>query len=358
MNSTPFKVFIVDDSAVMRQVLGEVIDADKDLTLIGVAPDPLLAIRKMNLQWPDVILLDIEMPKMDGISFLKQIMSSHPTPVVICSSKTESKPKLSLEALSSGAIEVINKPQSSLCEYLHSQEVSAILKALKKAATIKVKALKYLGEETYREKNTADVMLKVTNKKVTSNDRVIVLGASTGGTDAVHQFLDKTPAGSPPIVIVQHMPAKFTNAFAERLNHETVHNVVEAKDKMPLQMGFVYIAPGGIHVMIVCHSGHYYLELKDGPLVSRHKPSVDVLFRSTAQVAGKNATGVILTGMGSDGAQGMLELHQAGASTFAQDEETSLVFGMPKEAIEKGGVGGVFSLQALPYQVQKTLVKK
>ncbi|MGF1694612.1 chemotaxis response regulator protein-glutamate methylesterase [Vibrio lamellibrachiae] len=358
MNKEPFKVFIVDDSAVMRQVLGEVVDADKDLTLIGVAPDPLLAMRKMDKQWPDVILLDIAMPKMDGITFLKQIMSTHPTPTVICSSKTEEKPNLSLEALSSGAIEVINKPQSCLSDYLHSQEVSCILKALKHAATVKVKALTYLGEEAYREKHTADVVLQVTHKKVTSVDRIIVLGASTGGTDAVSRFLAKTPMGSPPIVIVQHMPAKFTKAFSERLNHENAHQVIEAEDKMALQSGFVYIAPGGVHLMIGCYSGHYYLELKDGPLVSRHKPSVDVLFRSAAQVAGENAIGVILTGMGNDGAQGMMELRQAGAMTLAQDEESSLVFGMPKEAIAKGGVKGVFSLHALPYQVQKALVDK
>ncbi|MEZ8823215.1 chemotaxis response regulator protein-glutamate methylesterase [Vibrio amylolyticus] len=358
MNKSMINVFIVDDSAVMRQVLGEVIEADRELTLIGAAPDPVIALRKMNKQWPDVILLDIAMPKMDGITFLKQIMSTHPTPTVICSSKTEEKPKLSLEALSSGAIEVINKPQSNLSHYLHSKEVSHILKAIKKAAAVKVKALKYLGEESYREKNSADVMLEVSHEKVASHDRVIVVGASTGGTDAVFQFLKKTPVNSPPIVIVQHMPPKFTLAFAERLDLETQHRVVEAEHNMPLSSGTVYIAPGGIHLMIECHSGHYYLELKDGPLVSRHKPSVDVLFRSAAQKAGQNAVGVILTGMGSDGAQGMLEMHQAGAMTLAQDEESSLVFGMPKEAIAKQGVKGVYSLHALPYQVQKALVVK
>ncbi|MGC9494586.1 protein-glutamate methylesterase/protein-glutamine glutaminase [Vibrio genomosp. F10] len=358
MNKPPYKVFIVDDSAVMRQVLGEVIAADKDLALIGVAPDPILALRKMNKQWPDVILLDIAMPKMDGISFLKQIMSTHPTPTVICSSKTEEKVELSLEALSSGAIEVINKPQSSLSEFLHSQEVHKILKALKRAATVKVKPLKYLSEETYRETKSADVMLKAASSKVLSNEKVIVIGASTGGTEAILQFLIETPMNSPPIVIVQHMPPKFTLAFAQRLNHETRHQVVEAEDGMRLMPGVVYIAKGGVHLMITSHSGHYYLELKDGPLVSRHKPSVDVLFRSAAQAAGYNAVGVILTGMGSDGAQGMAEMHQAGSVTLAQDEDSSLVFGMPKEAIAKGGVKGVFSLHALPYQVQKALVDK
>ncbi|WGW01584.1 chemotaxis response regulator protein-glutamate methylesterase [Vibrio sp. YMD68] len=358
MNKPPYKVFIVDDSAVMRQVLGEVIEADKDLKLIGVAPDPILALRKMNKCWPDVILLDIAMPKMDGISFLKQIMSTHPTPTVICSSKTEEKVELSLEALSSGAIEVINKPQSHLADFLHSQQVSTIIKALKRAAAVQVKQLKYLSEQTYRIKNSADVVLKAEFNKVLSDDRVIVIGASTGGTEAIFQFLTETPVNSPPIVIVQHMPPKFTLAFAQRLNHETRHQVVEAKDKMKLTPGVVYIAKGGMHLILVSHSGHYYLELKDGPLVSRHKPSVDVLFRSAAQAAGHNAIGVILTGMGSDGAQGMVEMCQAGAVTFAQDEDSSLVFGMPKEAIAKGGVQGVFSLHALPYQVQKALVVK
>ncbi|WP_425665912.1 protein-glutamate methylesterase/protein-glutamine glutaminase [Vibrio tubiashii] len=352
-------VFIVDDSAVMRQVLGEVIDKDPQLQVVGVAPDPIIAYRKMEKCWPDVILLDIAMPKMDGIVFLRQIMSTRPTPTIICSAKTEADPQLSLEALSSGAIEVINKPQSQLTDYLHSKEVDAILCALKQAAKIKVKPLKYLGEKSYRLKNSADVVLKPSlSHPIESKDKVILVGASTGGTEAIRHFLSLTPEDTAPIVIVQHMPEKFTQAFALRLNHEVLQHVVEAEDGMQLQRGWVYIAPGSIHTVLKCRNQQYYLELKQGPLVSRHKPSVDVLFRSAAQEAGENAIGVILTGMGDDGAQGMLEMYKTGAKTFAQNEASCLVYGMPKEAIDRGGVSASYALELLPYQVQKCLEKR
>jgi len=349
-------VFIVDDSAVMRQVLGEVIEQDPQLTFCGAAPDPLIAQRKMSKQWPDVIVLDIAMPKMDGIAFLRQIMSTQPTPTIICSAKTEENPQLSLEALSSGAIEVINKPQHQLNDYLHSQQVQSILNAIKHAAKVKVKQLKYLGSESYRTKHNADAILDYELcTKGPGAMNVIVIGASTGGTEAVRQFLSQTSSNTAPIVIVQHMPEKFTRAFAKRLDAEVAQHVVEAEQGMRLQTGWVYIAPGSIHTVIRRINEGYYLELKDGPLVSRHKPSVDVLFRSAAQAVGEDAIGVILTGMGDDGAQGMLELHDAGASTFAQNEESCLVYGMPKEAVEKGGVSGVYALEHLPYQVRKSL---
>lgn len=353
----PISVFIVDDSAVIRQVLGEVIDADPMLEVIGTAPDPILALRKMNKQWPDVILLDIAMPKMDGITFLRQIMASHPTPVVICSAKTEQDTTLTLEALSSGAVEVINKPQSQLNSYLHSAEVCEILQAIKQAAKTQVKALKYLSETSYRPKLSADSVIKPAKGHAQfTQDKLVVIGASTGGTEAVRQFLCQMPSHSPPIVVVQHMPPKFTTAFAKRLDQSLQHHVLEATHNTRLENGCVYIAPGAIHSIIQYRNGHYYLDLKDGPLVSRHKPSVDVLFRSAAQQAGKNAVGVILTGMGDDGAQGLLELYRTGATTFAQDEESSLVYGMPKEAVKKGAVSGVYSIDLLPYQVKKALV--
>ncbi|MFM2590318.1 chemotaxis response regulator protein-glutamate methylesterase [Vibrio sp. TBV020] len=349
-------VFIVDDSAVMRQVLGEVIEKDPQLKVCGAAPDPLIAQRKMKVQWPDVIVLDIAMPKMDGIAFLRQIMSTHPTPTIICSAKTEDNPQLSLEALSSGAVEVINKPQSQLNDYLHSQEVLSIINAIKQAAQAKVKPLKYLGSESYRVKNSADVVLDYEScPKSHGAMKVVVIGASTGGTEAVRQFLSQTSANTAPIVIVQHMPEKFTKAFALRLDKEVNQHVVEAEQGMKLKSGWVYIAPGSIHTLLKRRNNEYYLELKDGPLVSRHKPSVDVLFRSAAQTVGPDTIGVILTGMGDDGAQGMLELHQAGAVTFAQNEASCLVYGMPKEAVEKGGVSGVYALELLPYQVRKSL---
>ncbi|RTZ16581.1 chemotaxis response regulator protein-glutamate methylesterase [Vibrio aquaticus] len=350
------RVFIVDDSAVMRQVLGEVIESDPQLTVCGSAPDPLIAERKMVKDWPDVVVLDIAMPKMDGIAFLRHIMSTHPTPIVICSAKTEADPQLSLEALSSGAIEVINKPQSQLNDYLHSQQVVVILNAIKQAAKAKVKTLKYIGEHSYRTHNNADVVLDYKSCSPTEGaDKVIVIGASTGGTEAVRHFLHHTPISGPPIVVVQHMPEKFTRAFAMRLNNEIEQTVVEASEGVELKAGWVYIAPGGVHTLLKRKQTHYYLELKDGPLVSRHKPSVDVLFRSAAKAAGRDAIGVILTGMGDDGAQGMLELHHAGARTFAQSEASCLIYGMPKEAIEKGGVDGVYALELLPYQVIKSL---
>ncbi len=349
-------VFLVDDSAVIRQVLGDLIDSDPEMQVIGSAPDPLLALRKMNTNWPDVILLDIQMPKLDGISFLKEIMSNHPTPVVICSALIEDNPHLSIEALSSGAIEVINKPQTKLTEYLCSDKAKQITMALKNAAKTKVRGLKYLGDQSFRPQHSPDVVIKPKQALLhTDHKKVIVIGASTGGTEAIGFFLNEMPKLSPPIVIVQHMPPKFTAAFAQRLNQQTPHQVVEAKEGMELSVGQVYIAPGGVHTILRYQNDKYFLELKDGPLVSRHKPSVDVLFRSAAQVAGNNAIGVILTGMGGDGAQGMLELKQAGGVTFAQDEETSLVFGMPKEAIAKGGVKHVYSLTSLPYHVQHVL---
>lgn len=350
-------VFIVDDSAVIRQVLGEIINADPELTLIGSAPDPILAMRKMNKGMPDVVLLDIEMPKMDGITFLKKIMSEHAVPVVILSAHTAANPDLCLEALSSGAIEVVNKPSSNLNEYLHSDEVKHLLSCIKHAAKTRVKPIEYLSERSFRKHYSADVIIKPCEQhKVEKTEHIIVVGASTGGTEAIEVFLNNMMANSPPIVIVQHMPEKFTQAFANRLNVSTKHRVMEAVNGMILQHGVVYIAPGGVHTMINRKDFAYYIELKDGPQVSRHKPSVDVLFRSTAQHAGENGIGVILTGMGDDGAQGMLDLKKSGARTFAQSEESCLVFGMPKEAIARGAVDKVSSLQNLSYYVQKVLV--
>ncbi|MBW3694744.1 chemotaxis response regulator protein-glutamate methylesterase [Vibrio sp. T187] len=351
-------VFIVDDSAVIRQVLGDIVNHDPDLTLLGTAPDPMLAMRKMNKAMPDVILLDIEMPKMDGITFLKKIMTEHAVPVVILSALTAANPDLCLEALSSGAIEVVNKPCSNLNDYLHSDEVTHLLSSIKHAAKVKVRPMEYLSDNSFRKRFSADVIIKPTRlHKIERTEHLVLIGASTGGTDAIEVFLNHMPVDCPPIVIVQHMPAKFTHAFANRLNIITKHQVVEATNGLTLEHGRVYIAPGGVHTMINRKDQTYHIELKDGPLVSRHKPSVDVLFRSAAQHAGRNGIGVILTGMGDDGAQGMLELKRAGASTFAQSEESCLVFGMPKEAIARGVVDKVCAIQNLPYHVQKVLVE-
>ncbi|WP_375753736.1 chemotaxis response regulator protein-glutamate methylesterase [Vibrio sp. HN007] len=350
------KVFVIDDSAVMRQFMSNAISRDGEVMLSGSAPDPIIAYRKMKTKWPDVILLDIEMPKMDGITFLKQIMSERPTPVVICSTHTEKGAALSLEALSSGAVEVVNKPKSNLSGYLSGEGGREILEALKAAGRAKVKPLKYLAEKSYRKKMSPDTVLEPMMGDVNVvTDHIIVIGASTGGTEAIFNLLANMPPNSPPIAIVQHMPVSFTGAFAQRLALSTRHKVVEAKSGTRMEQGTVYVAPGGKHMLIKRHSKEYYLDIKDGPLVSRHKPSVDVLFRSAAQNAGPNAIGLILTGMGDDGALGMLEMRQAGAMTFAESESSCVVFGMPKEAIAKGGVEKVYSLTSLPYQIQKYL---
>lgn len=351
-------VFVIDDSAVMRQVMSEIINHDRHLKLAGVASDPILGERKMKLNWPDVILLDIEMPKMDGITFLKKIMQEHPTPVIICSTLAQKNTQTAMEALSSGAVDVIAKPTVGLSDYLANQGVTEIVEAIKAAGKAKVKAMSYISDgEVIRKKNTADAVIPDTKKcdNNVTTDKIIAVGASTGGTDAILTFLNLIPINSPPIVIVQHMPQKFTSAFAQRLNTLTRHTVSEAQTADRVKHGHVYIAPGGRHLLVNRQGSDYYLEVKDGPLVSRHKPSVDVLFRSIAQAAGRNAIGVILTGMGDDGATGMLEMKKQGAINFAESESSCVVFGMPKEAIARGGVDKVYSLQNIPYQIQKVL---
>lgn len=350
-------IFIVDDSAVIRQVMGDIIKRDPKLTLLGAAPDPIIAERKMRTNWPDVILLDIEMPKMDGLTFLKKIMEERPTPIVIFSILTQKHSTTAIEALACGAIDVIAKPTSQLTDYLESDHVNMLLKTLKAASKAKVRAVSYLNRDsTIRERHSTDVILEKTDQNhVVKTTKIIAIGASTGGTEAISQLITMMPVNGPPIVIVQHMPAKFTFAFAQRLNALSDHDVQEAKDGDVLQKNGIYIAPGGRHLLVNRQSKDYYLEIKDGPLVSRHKPSVDVLFRSVAQSAGNNAIGVILTGMGDDGATGMLEMKKQGAITFAQSEGSCVIFGMPKEAIDRGGVDKVYALENIPYQIQKLL---
>ncbi|ESP91015.1 protein-glutamate methylesterase/protein-glutamine glutaminase [Pseudoalteromonas luteoviolacea] len=352
-------VFIVDDSAVMRQLVGEIIQHDRELKLIGSAPDPILAERKMKMNWPDVILLDVEMPKMDGITFLKKIMQEKPTPIIMCSALTQKHTETAMEALASGAVDVIAKPSQGLSDFLNNQGITQIIDAIKAAGKAKVKPLRYLAEESVRHNHTVDEMLPPTApnelKPPITPDKVIAVGASTGGTEALTGFLSLLPPNTPPIVIVQHMPSKFTHAFAQRLNTVTRHTVVEGENAMRLKAGHVYIAPGGKHMLVKRQGSDYYLEVRDGPLVSRHRPSVDVLFRSVAQSVGRNAIGVILTGMGDDGASGMLDMKSAGAINFAESEASCVVFGMPKEAIARGAVDKVFSLSNIPYQILKVL---
>ena len=345
--SKPIRVLIVDDSAVVRQALTEILSADPAIEVMATAPDPLIAADKISKQRPDVITLDVEMPRMDGLSFLKQIMAQDPIPVVMCSSLTEKGAEVTMKALQYGAVEIINKPKMGARKFLEESQV-LICDAVKAASRARVRRLSSLVNEP-APKLTADVMLS--QSKLTENfqttEKIIAVGASTGGTEALRIFLQGLPYDAPGIVIVQHMPQHFTAAFAKRLNGICRITVEEAADGDTVIPGRALIAPGNMHMMLKRSGTRYYVQVKDGPLVCRHRPSVDVLFRSAARYAGKNATGVIMTGMGDDGARGMLEMKNAGAINLAQDEESCVVFGMPQEAIKLGGVAKVLPLESL-----------
>lgn len=350
------KVLSVDDSAVVRQAITSILETDPHIGEIKTAGDPYIAADKLKNFIPDVIILDVEMPRMDGITFLKKLMEQHPIPVVICSSLTEQGSQTALKAVEYGAVDVILKPKINVKKFLEDSRIT-FCDAVRAAAKANVKKLKHPKLRRVPEKLTADVVLpepRIRNKAmIQTTEQVVVVGASTGGTEALRFFLESLPYDSPGIVIVQHMPENFTRTFANRLNELCKVNVKEAANNDSVIRGHVLIAPGNKHMMLKRSGARYYVEVKDGPLVSRHRPSVDVLFRSAAQYAGKNAIGVIMTGMGDDGARGMLEMKQAQAYTIAQNEATSVVFGMPKKAIELGGVDKVLSLQAIPMEIQK-----
>ncbi|MCY1283857.1 Chemotaxis response regulator protein-glutamate methylesterase [compost metagenome] len=345
------KVMIVDDSAVMREVMQQLLAPHGDIEVVGTAMDPLIALQKMQRVWPDVILLDVEMPRMDGITFLRQIMATRPTPVVICSSLTEKGADITLQALSAGAVEVITKPTMGLRDFLQDS-AQEMLSAIRTAAGARLRPQAVPREPA--RKLSADALITapsgtLLNQRTT--EKIVLLGTSTGGTQALESVLSALPVNTPGIAIVQHMPEKFTRSFAQRLNSLCVIEVREAQDGDRLLPGLALIAPGGKHMLIKRSGAQYMVEVKDGPLVSRHRPSVDVLFRSAALQAGRNALAVIMTGMGDDGARGLKELHEAGARTCAQDEESCVVFGMPKEAIKLGGVDQVVSLDEIPHLV-------
>jgi two-component system, chemotaxis family, protein-glutamate methylesterase/glutaminase len=345
------QVLIVDDSAVVRNTLADIINADPRLAVMATATDPFAAAERMRLQAPDVITLDLEMPRMDGLTFLEKIMSQRPIPVVICSSLTEKGSLSALKAMELGAVEVIAKPLIGTRAFLEESRVH-ICDAVCAAATARLK--KIAPWRPIEPKLTADAVLAkpvASQAMVRTTDKVVAVGASTGGTEALRILLEMLPADSPGLVIVQHMPENFTRAFAERLNSICQVTVKEAQNDDTVMRGRVLIAPGNRHVLLKRSGARYYVEIKDGPLVSRHRPSVDVLFRSTARYAGANAVGVIMTGMGDDGAQGMLEMKSAGAFTIAQDEASCVVFGMPKEAIKKGGVDKVVPLNGIAAMV-------
>ncbi|UGA57477.1 protein-glutamate methylesterase/protein-glutamine glutaminase [Vibrio sp. VB16] len=318
-------IFIIDDSAVVRQVLTHVLTNINGFNVIGSASDPIFAQKKLPLHWPDVIVLDIEMPRMDGITFLKKLMHERPTPVVICSTLTTKGASVVMDAMSAGAVDIITKPTVNLKGFL---EDSAILMrdAIQGAAQANIGRI---------ESNYSAVQL-VSAPLHETTDRVVAIGASTGGTQAIEHVVTRLPKTSPGIVIVQHMPEAFTASFAQRLNSLCQVTVCEAKNNDRVIPGLVLIAPGGKHLLLRRNGAQYRVEVKGGPLVSRHRPSVNVLFRSVATAAGRNATGIIMTGMGDDGAKGLKELRDAGGYTAAQDEQSSIVYGMPKEAIKLG----------------------
>ena len=351
MAKKKIKVLIVDDSAVVRQTLSEILSSDPQIEVMSTAGDPFIAADRIRHEVPDVITLDVEMPRMDGITFLHKIMSQHPIPVVMCSSLTEMGSETALKALEYGAVEIIQKPRLGTKTFLEESRVRIcdVVKAASQARVRKVSA----APHQVSPKLTADVIMEKPKSQamMQTTEKVVVIGASTGGTEALRTFLESLPADSPGIVIVQHMPEGFTRAFSQRLNGLCRITVKEAENNDTVVRGRALIAAGNHHLLLKRSGARYYVEIKDGPLVSRHRPSVDVLFRSAARYAGKNAVGVIMTGMGDDGAHGMLEMKQAGAVNIAQDEASCIVFGMPNEAIKLGGVDLVRPLDAISREV-------
>jgi two-component system chemotaxis response regulator CheB len=355
------KVMVVDDSAVVRQVVTALLGAAPGIEVIAAAADPLIAIERLRQQWPDVIVLDVEMPRMDGITFLRKIMAERPTPVVICSTLTEKGAKTTLEALAAGAVAIVTKPKLGLKQFL-TETSDDLVATVRSAAHANVRRLCVSAPPPRLEagapsKNTADVIpaANSAHAMAQTTERVVAIGTSTGGTQALEEVLTALPRVSPGIVIVQHMPEKFTAAFAARLDGLCEITVKEAENKDRVVPGRALIAPGGRHMVLKRSGAQYFVEVVDGPLVNRHRPSVDVMFRSVARSAGVNALGIIMTGMGDDGAAGLLEMRTAGARTVAQDEESCVVFGMPKEAIKRGGVERTLALGAMAQEILKQL---
>ncbi|MFO7714232.1 chemotaxis response regulator protein-glutamate methylesterase [Desulfosarcina sp.] len=331
------RVLIVDDSAVVRKVFTAALSRTRGIAVVGTAPDPYVARDKIVTLRPDVVTLDIEMPRMDGITFLKKLMKHYPIPVIIVSSLTQKGSQMALEALSAGALEVISKPTAA---YSVGDMGLQLADKIRAVAHVNLKARNLNPPPTSAAPAPASFLAHTTNK-------IIAIGASTGGTEAIRAVLETMPPNVPGIVIVQHMPAKFTTSFAERLNSLSQIRVKEAADGDSVVNGQALLAPGNYH-MLLRHSGaRYYVEIKSGPMVHHQRPAVDVLFRSVSKTAGANAVGIIMTGMGADGAAGLLEMKQAGARTIAQNEESCVVFGMPKEAIKKGGVDKIVPLREI-----------
>ncbi len=336
------KVLIVDDSAIVRKIFSEELSRHPDLEIVGTAPDPFVARDKIIQLKPDVISLDIEMPRMDGITFLRKLMRYYPLPVIIVSSLTPKGSRLALEALETGAIDVIAKPGSSYTVGDMSEQLAQKIRA---ASQVNLK------KKTAVDTPEAPPPPPVTAALAQTTHQIIAIGASTGGTEALKAVISKMPPSAPGILIVQHMPANFTTAFAERLNGLSQIQVKEARDNDSVVPGTALLAPGNFHMILRRSGARYYVEIKDGPMVHHQRPAVDVLFKSVAKYAGSNSVGVILTGMGADGAEGLLDMKNAGARTIAQDENSCIVFGMPKEAIKLGAVDKVAPLEHISHEI-------
>lgn len=360
------RVFIVDDSATVRKVVAEILNNAADIEVIGSAQNPIFADKRMTLDWPDVIVLDIEMPQMDGLTYLKKLMVEHPTPVVMCSTLTQEGSATSIKALGLGAVEVVGKPTINLATGLNDS-ARELIEAVRAAAAVNIKRVvsgvsataklvpkKPLLSTSSLAKPKPETVKSITGSGVkpasqvaSKSSKLIVIGTSTGGTQALEVLLSKLPITTPGIAIVQHMPEAFTKPFSERLDSVCVVDVKEAEQGDVLRPGLVLIAPGGRHLQIQRRGFQFYARIVDGPPVSRHRPSVDVLFRSVAKFANANVLGVIMTGMGEDGASGMKEMHDCKAKTVAQDEASCVVFGMPAMAIKAGAVDDVVPLNGL-----------
>jgi two-component system chemotaxis response regulator CheB len=354
MSKQRVKVLIVDDSALVRKVLTELIAADADLEVVGTASDAYMAREKIKQLNPDVLTLDVEMPKMDGVTFLRNLMRLRPMPVVMVSSLTEHGAEVTLDALSVGAVDYLPKPKVDLAATLgdYAEELTAKIKSAAKARVRPYTGSASTADVSPRYSAEAVLAKAAPPRHLRTTDRIIAIGASTGGTEAIKDVLVRLPADTPGIVITQHIPKAFSTQFARRMDACCQMTVYEAEQGQQILPGHVYIAPGDRHLLLVRDGARYVCKLDDGPAVNRHKPSVDVLFRSVAQQAGRNAIGVILTGMGKDGAVGLKEMRDAGSPTIAQDEATSVVWGMPREAVQLGAAAQVLGLLEIAARIR------
>ncbi|MDT8404572.1 chemotaxis response regulator protein-glutamate methylesterase [Sulfuriflexus sp.] len=350
MSSNKIKALIIDDSALVREVLTEILNADPALEVIGTASDPLIARNKIKQLNPDVLTLDVEMPRMDGLTFLSNLMRLRPMPVVMVSSLTENGADITLQALEIGAVDFVSKPKLDIAHGL-KEYADELCEKVKMAAGAKLQNYSWDSrpQAEASQRHSADAILDkpTAHANFKTTDKIIAIGASTGGTEAIKEVLMQMPADAPGTVITQHIPEAFSAPFARRMHDNCAMTVYEASDGQQILPGHVYIAPGNRHLMIERSGARYICRLSDGPPVNRHRPAVDVMFRSVAQNVGPNAIGIILTGMGDDGAAGLKEMHDAGARTIAQDERTSVVWGMPGEAVKHGGVDEILPLHAI-----------